>query len=174
MQASDPWKTAASEHASTKSNLDASIGSPTRAPETQLAELKARAIRVRAALDANLPQPPALAPGLVGRERELAEEAASFEYQPTSPAIMAAISTLSRSMVVREEIRADIAEAIDPINDRIGHMESSLETVQKHTANLNSCFLVVETDTGKHASRVDELEAEIEQMRERFANLNMS
>ena len=77
-------------------------------------------------------------------------------------------------MVVREEIRADIAEAIDPINDRIGHMESSLETMQKQPANLNSRLLEVETDTCKHASRVDELEAEIEQMRERFANLNMS
>ena len=170
----DPWKTAAMDQAPTASKFDASIGSPTRTPDTPLAELKARAIRVRKALDANLPQPPTISPDLIGRERELAEEAAAMEYQPTSRDIMAAISTLSRSMVVREEIRADIAEAIEPLKDCIGHIESTLDTVQKQTGNLNSRLLVVETGTGKTANRVDQLESEIKQMRERLASSNVS
>ena len=75
---------------------------------TPLAELKAPAVRVRKALAASLPQPPIVPQDLIGRERELAEEAAR-DYEPTSRDIMAAISMLSRSMVVREEIRADIS-----------------------------------------------------------------
>ena len=77
-------------------------------------------------------------------------------------------------MVIREEIRADIAKAIDTLKDRIGHMESTLDTIQKQTGNLNSRLLVVEIDAGTTANRVDQLEAEIKQMQERFANLNMS
>ena len=35
---------------------------------------------------------------------------------------MVAISTLSRSMVGRKDIRADIVEAIDPLKEHIGHI----------------------------------------------------
>ena len=85
---------------------------------TPLAELKARAVKVREALAANLPRPLAVSTELVGRECELAGEAAR-DYEPTGRDIMAAIKTLSRSMVVRKEIRATIAEAIDLLNRKI-------------------------------------------------------
>ena len=95
--------------------------SATREASTPLAELKARAIRVRDALAANLPRPPIVSTELVGRERELAEDLAG-DYEPTSRDIMAAISMLSRSMVVREEIRAGTAESIDPLKHRLASM----------------------------------------------------
>ena len=90
---------------SSQSNLNAFIGSPSRRSETHLAELKARAIRVRETRKAKLPQPPLVAPDLIRRERELAEEAAASEYQQTRRDILDAISTLSRWIVVRAEIR---------------------------------------------------------------------
>ena len=48
------------------------------------------------------------------------------------------------------------------------HMEATLNTVQQHSGNLNDRLLVVETDAGRNANRVDQLEAEIKQMRERL------
>ena len=83
----------------------ACIGTPTRdgisgvgEATTPLAELKARAILVREALAASLPHPPMMSSDLVGRGRELAQEAAC-DYEPTSRDIMAAISTLSHSIL---------------------------------------------------------------------------
>ena len=96
----DPWKTQPSIMSS-QSNLNAFISCPSRKPETPLAELK-RAIRVQKALESKLPQPPLVSPDLSRRERKFDEEAAASEYQPRSRDIMAAISTLSHSMVARK------------------------------------------------------------------------
>ena len=115
---------------------------------TPLAELKARAVRMREAHAASLPQPPIVPQDFVGRERELAEEAAR-DYEPTSRDIMAAFSTLSRSMVVRKEIRADIAEAIELLKRRLANMESNLVTVQQHISNLNTRLVAIEGESVK-------------------------
>ena len=117
-------------------------------------------VRVRAALEAQLPRLPAVSSELVGRERELAEEAAR-EYEPTGRDIMAAITTMSRSMVVREEIKADIAEAVLPLNERMGHMEATLTTVQAQTANLNERLVRAETSWAKHVDRIKDLEEKL-------------
>ena len=50
---------------------------------------------------------------------------------------MVAISTLSRSMVGRTDIRADIAEAMDPLKENIGHIAPTLDIIQGQTGNLN-------------------------------------
>ena len=141
------------------------IGSPGRSsrpvePTTPLAELQARAVRVRAALEAQLPRLPAVSSELVGRERELAEEAAR-EYEPTGRDIMAAITTMSRSMVVREEIKADIAEAVLPLNERMGHMEATLTTVHAQTANLNDRLVRAESSWATHVDRIKKLEEKL-------------
>ena len=138
------------------------IGSPTRsaqsvAPKTPLAELQARALRVRAALESQLPRPPTVSSELVGREKELAEEAAR-EYEPTGRDIMAAITTMSRSMVVREEIKADIAEAVLPLDERMEHMEATLATVQAQTANLNERLVRAESSWATQVDRMNAFE----------------
>ena len=63
-------------------------------------------------------RPPAVSPDLIGQEKEIAEEAGR-EYAPTGRDIMAAIVTLSRSMLVRKDIKADIAEAVLQLNERM-------------------------------------------------------
>ena len=129
-------------------------GSPVRKAKflseaaTQFAELKARAVRVREALAASLPQPPLVPQDFVGRKREVAEEAAR-DFEPTSRDIMAAISTLSSSMVFREEMRADITEAIELLKHKQASMDSNLVTVQQHIANLNTRLVAVEGETVK-------------------------
>ena len=87
---------------------------------------------------------------------------------------MAAISTLSRSTVVRQEIRADVTEAIDPLKDRIGHMESTLETVLNQTANLNGRLVALESEATRNANRADRAAAELVQLKHRLAALSVS
>ena len=59
---------------------------------------------------------------------------------------MAVISILSRPMVVRKEIRADIVEAIDPSKHKIASFELHFLTVQQQTANVNRRLVRVECE----------------------------
>ena len=77
-------------------------------------------------------------------------------------------------MVVRNEIRADIAEAIDALKDRIGHMESTLETVQNQTANLNGRLVALESDATRNVNRANRAAAELAQLKHRLAALTVS
>ena len=104
-----------------------------------------------------------MATELVGRERELAEEAAR-DYEPTGRDIVAAISTLSRSMVVREEMRADIAEAIYPLKHKTASFENHLATVQQQTTNLNTRLVSIECERVNNLKRVEGIEAGIQNL----------
>ena len=72
----------------------------------------------------------------VSHEKKLAQEIAC-EYEPTGRDILVVITTISRSMVIQEEIKADIAEAVLPRSECIVQMKATLVNVQAQTANLN-------------------------------------
>ena len=78
-------------------------------PSTPLSELRARALRIREALEASMPKPPAIPSGVEGREHSLAVEAAA-EFEPSIRDVFTAITAMSSTMLVRDEIKADVAK----------------------------------------------------------------
>ena len=56
-------------------------------------------------------QPPIVDPSLTGRERDIALEA-KLDFEPTIKHVFLAISAMSKNIVVRDDIRAEIAEAL--------------------------------------------------------------
>ena len=61
---------------------------------------------------------PAIPVGVECREQALAFEAAS-EFEPSIRDVLTAIAAMSRTMVVREEIKADVAEISMPVYVRL-------------------------------------------------------
>ena len=62
----------------------------------------------------------------------------------------------------------DVAKAIDPLNDRIGHIESTLETIQNQTANMNGRLAAIESEEVRHVDRADRAAAELAQLNDRL------
>ena len=85
------------------------IGSPGLAQRskpmtgTPINEIRTRADAVRATLVAQMPQPPAVDATLTAPERDVALEVVR-DFEPTLKDVFFAISALSKSIVVREEI----------------------------------------------------------------------
>ena len=97
---------------------EAFIGTPVRRvfvnPNTPLMELRNRAASVRAALDASMPRPPIVSCALEGRELALAEEAA-LAYEPTGRDIMTVLGNIANNMVVKDDLRVEMTEALHPV-----------------------------------------------------------
>ena len=53
---------------------------------------------------------------------------------------------------------------------RIGHIESTLETVPNHIANLNNRLVAIETEAGRIIDLADRAAPELAQLKDRLAN----
>ena len=139
---------------------DTFIGTPPRpshaVPSTPLAEMRHRAATVRAALEAALPKLPLVPCDLEGRELALAEEAA-LAYEPTGRDIMQVLGQIAKNMVVKDDLRAEITEALQPVYTNITALGAK-------TDNLNARLSVIENKDGIIADRVVLLEAEIQKL----------
>ena len=62
----------------------------------------------------------------------------------------------------------DVAKAIDPLKDRIGHIESTLETIQNQMANMNGGLAAIESEEVRHVDRADRAAAELAQLNDRL------
>ena len=138
-------------------------------PGTPLAEVQARAASLRAALQASAPQPPTVNPGLEGREKELAE-AAAREYEPSNKDIMNAITVMQQNMVVRDDIKADVMEALQPVHARLDSVDASANQALNETKELNERLTKQEQSSVIEFDRVGKLETEIEGLKAQLAS----
>ena len=83
---------------------------------TPIHELSARANAVRATLTSNLLQRPAVDASLTGRERDIGLEA-ERDLEPTIKDVFLAISVMSKSIVVRADIKAEVPETLQPVSE---------------------------------------------------------
>ena len=117
------------------------IGTPPRtrhavpSSNTPLIEIRQRAAIVRAALETALPKPPLVPCDLAGRELALAEEAA-LAYEPTGRDIMQVLEQIAKNMVVKDDLRAEITEALQ-------HVYRNLNALGAITDNLNARLSVI-------------------------------
>ena len=126
-------------------------------PSTPLAELRARALKVREALEASIPKPPAFPSGLEGREHSLAVEAVA-EFEPSIRDVFTAITAMSRTMVVRDEIKADVAETLLPIYARLDSFDAGIAKLEDQTRNLNARVVRLESDAAQEGDRMSRIE----------------
>ena len=138
-------------------------------PGTPLAEVQARAASLRAALQASAPQPPTVNPGLEGREKELAE-AAAREYEPSNKDIMNAITVMQQNMVVRDDIKADVMEALQPVHARLDSVDASANQALNETKELNERLTKQEQSSVIEFDRVGKLETEIEGLKRQLSS----
>ena len=61
-----------------------------------------------------------------------------------------------------------MAKAIDPLKDRIGHIESTLDTIQNQRANMNGRLAAIESEEVRHVDRADRAAAELAQLNDRL------
>ena len=94
-----------------------------RAQANAFHELRARANAVRAVFVSNLPQPPVVDPSLTGRERDIALEADSH-FELALKGVFFTISVMSKNMIVRDDIKAEMANALQPVVDRLVGQDS--------------------------------------------------
>ena len=100
------------------------IGSPINAQRsmpssgTPIHELRARVNAVRAALTSNLQQTQVVDASLTGRERDIALKA-ERDFEPTIKYVFFGISAMSKIIVVPDVIKAGVAEALQPVSERL-------------------------------------------------------
>ena len=151
------------------------IGTPVRSTigisshGTPLAELRQRAASIRATLEAALPKAPTVSCGLEGRELSLAEEAAA-SYEPTGRDIMHALSQIAKTMVVKEDLHAEMTEALQPISQRLDTVEDQVATARFETKALNERFAEQAAKSANDTDRVAKLESEVAQLKARLSS----
>ena len=143
---------------------EAFIGTPVRRvfvnPNTPLMELRNRAASVRAALDASMPRPPIVSCDIDGRELALAEEAA-LTYEPTGRDIMHVLGNIANNMVVKDDLRVEITEALHPVHAHMDSINAKSERALDETRVLNERLALIERDKLSDGDRVANLEAQI-------------
>ena len=95
-------------------------------------------------MEASIPKPPTIPMGLEGREQALAVEAAS-DFGPSIRHVFTAIPAISRTMVVREEIKADVAETLMSVYARLDTFDEGIAKLGAQTSNLNERVSKVES-----------------------------
>ena len=117
------------------------IGSPKHADRTTpnvgtpIHELRERANAVCAAMSSNLPRPPIVDASLTGRERDIALEA-ERDCAANNKDVFLAISAMSKNIVVRDDIKAEVAEALQPVAERLVDVEEGMTKLETRTSNL--------------------------------------
>ncbi len=151
-----------------KEALKMFIGTPApchrAAAGTPLAEVRARAAAVRASLEDSLPKPPAVNVELEGRERDLAEEAAR-DFEPSNRDILNAIKAMRENMIVRDDVRADIAEAMQPVHERLDQVEIKSSQALDETKALHERLVTQEKASVMEFDRVGRLETSMQALR---------
>ncbi len=133
---------------------------------TPLATVRARAAAIREALQEAMPKPPVVGDELKGQERDLAVEAARG-FEPSNADIMSAIGAMMKNMVVRDDIRADVAEALAPLQKSIDHIDAKSTQALDETKNLHQRTVTLETGAIQEYDRVGKVESELEDLRGR-------
>ena len=133
-----------------------------------MVELRNRAASVRAALDASMPRPPVVSCALEGRELALAEEAA-LAYEPTGRDIMKVLGNIANNMVVKDDLRVEITEALHPVHAHMESINAKSERALDETRVLNERLALIERDKLSEGDRVANLEAEIRSLKAQLA-----
>ena len=94
---------------------------------------------------------------MTGRERDIALEA-DRDFEPTIKDVFIAISTMSKSIIVRNEIKAEIAEALQLVSKRLGDLEQLASRASAETKNLNERVVAQEQVTAHEGTRIAKLE----------------
>ena len=102
-------------------------------------------------------EPPAVPFGLEGRELALAEDAA-HSYEPSGRDIMNALGQIARNMVVKDELRAEITEALLPVYANIDAIRANSDRALAETKNLNERISALEQKRSVDVDRVTRLE----------------
>ena len=102
---------------------------------TPIHELRERANAGCAALKSNLPQLPAVDASLTGRERDIALEAERY-FEPTIEDGFITISAMCKNIVVRDDIKAEVAEALQPVSERFGDLQQLASRAIGETTNF--------------------------------------
>ena len=130
-------------------------------------------------------RPPAVA-NLMGRERDTAFEA-EREFEPTIKDAFLAISAMTKQIVVRDGIKAEVAEALQLVAERLLDVEESVAKLRAQSNNLHTRVAAVEPGTATIHDRVLEaerhhiiehhrvcnLETELSEIKKRLAALNV-
>ena len=146
------------------------IGTPIRSKfassnqNTPLAELRHRAATIRAALEAAVPKPPSVPCGLDGRDLELAEEEAQA-YEPTGRDIMNVLGQIAKNMVVKDDLRAEVTEALLPVYANLDSINAKSERALDETKVLNERLTAIEQKTSSEVDRVARLEAKLSNLK---------
>ena len=125
---------------------------------TPIQELRQRANAVRAPLSpSSLLQAPLDDGNLTGRERDVALEA-ERDFEPTIKDLSLAISAMSKNIVVRDDIRAEVAEALQPVTERLLDVEEGMSKLGAQSSNLHMREAAIESGAAAANKRVSELE----------------
>ena len=106
---------------------------------------------------------------LEGRGLALAEEAAA-SYEPTGRDIMHALNQIAKSMVVKEDLRTEMTEALQPISQRLDTVEDQVATARFEAKALNERLVTQAAKSANDADRVAKLESELAQLKARLSS----
>ena len=144
--------------------MHAFIGLPSRPSQTAaslstpLAVIRQRAAVVRAALEASVPRAPVIPSGIDGRKQSLAEEVAR-DYEPSGRDIMNVLGQIAKNMVVKDDLRAEITEALVPVYAHLQAVDAKSEKALQQSMNLNERRVAIGSKSLADSDRVGRLEA---------------
>lgn len=141
---------------------------PRDAPGTPLDEMLAKAASIRSALMQTVPRPPDVDDSLVGEARDAAEKA-SADFQPSNKDLMTALSAILKNMVVKDDVRAEVTEAMVPVKKELREVSDRTDLALSQTHNLHSRLVTVEQGQVIQHDRVGKLQAEVSELRAQIA-----
>ena len=97
---------------------------------------------------------------LEGRELTLAEDAA-HSYEPSGRDIIDALGQIARNIAVKDDLRAEITEALFPVYASIDAINAKSDRALAETKNLNERMSSMEQKGSLDADRVARLEKRI-------------
>ncbi len=122
-------------------------------------------------MEESVPKPPAVSEDLQGREKELAEEAAR-DFEPSNRDLMNVITHMARNMVVRDEVKADVVEALGPVRAQLHTVEARSTQALEETKALNERLIVIESGAIAESDRVCQLETAMKEVQSAIPDLS--
>ena len=138
-------------------------------PTTPLAEVRGRAEALRQSLATSFPKAPEVKPELEGQEREVAEKAAR-SFEPSNREILNAINMMRENMVVRDDIRADIVEALQPVNARLDSVDAKTTQALNETKTLHERLQTQEAGRALDVTRMSGLEEQVTEIKRQLSS----
>ena len=83
---------------------------------------------------------------------------------------MNAITVMQQNMVVRDDIKADVMEALQPVHARLDSVDASANQALNETKELNERLTKQEQSSVIEFDRVGKLETEIEGLKAQLAS----